>query len=54
MNKDPNCADKITQIVEKYMGKGKKISQATRDQAELIHFVVDDIESELLNKSTTK
>ena len=54
MNKDPNCADKITQIVEKYMGKGKKISQATRDQAELIHFVVDDIESELLNKSTSK
>ena len=49
MTKDPdNFSAKITQIVEKYMGKGKKISQATRDQAELIHLVVDEIETELM------
>jgi len=49
MGKDPDkFAPRITQIVEKYLGKGKKMSQATRDQAELVHLVVDEIETELL------
>ena len=33
-------------------GKGKKISSATRGQAELVHLVVDEIETELM-KSTS-
>ena len=49
MGKDPDkFAPRITQIVEKYLGKGKKMSQATRDQAELVHLVVDEIETELI------
>ena len=39
---------KITQIIEKYFGKGKKINNATRDQAELIYLVVNDIEEDLM------
>ena len=51
MGKDPDkFAPRITQIVEKYLGKGKKMSQATRDQAELVHLVVDEIETELIEK----
>lgn len=49
MNKDAETyAPRITQIVEKYFGKGKKISAATRDQAELIYLVVNDIEEDLM------
>ena len=51
MGKEPEkYAPRITQIVEKYLGKGKKMSQATRDQAELVHLVVDEIETELIEK----
>ena len=49
MNKNAELyAPKITQIVEKYFGKGKKISNATRDQAELIYLVVNDIQEDLV------
>lgn len=41
---------RITQIVEHYLGRGKKCSDATRDQAEFIHLIVDEIKSDLLNK----
>ncbi len=51
MTKDPDeYAPRIAQIVEKYFGKGKKISQATRDQAELIYLVVNEIEEDLIKK----
>ena len=37
---------KITRIVDKYFGKGKKVSDATIEQAELIHLVVEEIREE--------
>lgn len=49
MRKNPDdFAPRITQIVEKYFGKGKKMSQATRDQAELVYLVVTEIEEDLM------
>ena len=51
MNKDQAYyAPRITQTIEKYLGKGKKISAATRDQAELVYLIVTEIEDELINK----
>lgn len=41
-------AYKITAIVDKYLGKGKKVSDATPEQAELVSLIVDDIKAELL------
>lgn len=41
---------RITQIVDKYLGKGKKVSDTTRDQAELISLVNEEIKEDLLNK----
>jgi L-lactate utilization protein LutC len=41
---------KITQVVERYFGKNKKISEATRDQAELVYLVVSDIKTEILGQ----
>lgn len=41
-------APRITEIIEKYLGKGKKINQATRDQVEQISLVVYDLK-ELIN-----
>lgn len=35
---------KITQITEKYLGKGKKASQCTRDQVEQLNLVTLDLE----------
>ena len=37
---------KITKIVDKYFGKGKKVSDATPEQAELIHLVIEDLKEE--------
>ena len=34
---------KIVQITEKYLGKGQKVSQATRDQTEALSLIVDEI-----------
>ena len=34
---------RITQIIEKYLGKGKKIKDATRDQVEAIDLIVTDL-----------
>ena len=41
-------APRITQIIEKYLGKGKKMAGVTRDQAEFVYLIVDEIKSELL------
>ena len=41
-------APRITQIVEKYMGKGKKATEATPDQAELLYLIVTEIKEDLL------
>ena len=51
MSKDQDYyAPRITQIVEKYLGKGRKMSGVTRDQAELVYLVVTEIEEDLVNK----
>lgn len=41
-------APKITQIVEKYLGKGKKATEATPDQAELLYLILAEIKEDLL------
>ena len=41
---------KITRIVDKYFGKGKKVSDATIEQAELIHLVVEEIKEEFASQ----
>lgn len=43
-------APRITQVVERYLGRGKKISEATLDQAELVFYVVKEIKETLLGK----
>ena len=35
---------KITQVTERYLGKGKKASQCTRDQVEMLNLIVIDLE----------
>lgn len=48
MNKNANFyGPRITQIVDKYLGKGKKVSDASINQAELISLIVDEIKAEL-------
>lgn len=39
---------KVTQIIDRYLGKGKKISEATRDQAEFIYLIVEEIKADLM------
>lgn len=39
---------KITQIIDRYLGKGKKINEATRDQAELVYLIVKEIKEDLM------
>jgi len=41
-------APRITQIIDKYLGKGKKVSDASQDQVELIFLIVDEIKATLL------
>lgn len=49
MQKDPNTnKDKIQHIVEKYLGKNKKVSEATRDQVELVNLIVSEIKEDLM------
>lgn len=40
---------RITQIIEKYLGKGKKMSGVTLDQAELVYLIVNEIKEDLMN-----
>lgn len=49
MNKDQMYyGPRITQIVDKYLGKGKKVSDTTIDQAEFISLIVNEIKDELM------
>lgn len=51
MTKDQTYyAPRITQVIEKYLGKGKKMSGVTRDQAELVYLVVTEIQDDLVNE----
>ena len=55
MTKDQTYyAPRITQIIEKYLGKGKKMSGVTRDQAELVYLVVTEIQDDLVNGEKKK
>lgn len=45
MAKDENNANTITATVEKYLGKGKKLSECTERQLEVVDFVVDELKS---------
>lgn len=40
---------KITKIIEKYLGKGRKMADATASQVEMINLIVNEIEEELLH-----
>ena len=50
MTKDPSNGPHITLIIEKYLGKGKKISDTNRNQAEMVALIVNDIKEEILPK----
>lgn len=48
MNKNPQFyGPRITQVVDKYLGKGKKVSDATIEQAEFIALIIDEIRADL-------
>ena len=40
---EPTYQPKIIQITEKYLGKGNKVSQISRDQTEALNLIVDDL-----------
>ena len=42
----------LTQIIERYLGKGKKIAETTRDQAEFIHLILTEIREDVLSNET--
>lgn len=44
MSKDQGIAPKITKIVETYLGKGKKVSDCTPDQAAQLDLIVFDLQ----------
>ena len=48
MNADPANGAKISQIIERYLGKGKRIVETSRDQAEFVYLIVSDIKEELM------
>lgn len=49
MQKDNNYyTPRITQIVEKYLGKGKKVSETSRDQAEFVFLILSEVKEDLL------
>ena len=48
MSRGTTNGPKITAIVEKYLGKGKKVSDTSADQAEFIDLIVADIKADLM------
>ena len=48
MEKNQSNAPKITAIVEKYLGKGKKVGDTTPDQAEFIYLINTEIMEDLM------
>lgn len=48
MSENQTNAMKITTIVDKYLGKGKKVSDSTPAQVDLIHLIVEEIKSDLI------
>ena len=39
---------KITAIIDKYLGKGKKIAEAKPEQAEFIYLIVSEIKDTIM------
>lgn len=50
MSKNQSNGVKITAITSKYLGKGKKVSEATPEQAELISLINMELREDILNK----
>lgn len=48
MLKNQSNSTKIVSIVEKYLGKNKKVSETTPQQAELIFLIIEEMKSDLL------
>ena len=49
MEKDKNYyAPRVTAVVERYLGKGKKVSETTISQAEFIYLINSEIKEDLL------
>ena len=44
MNKNQTNATKITAIIEKYLGKGKKVSECSATQCEQLELIIQDLE----------
>ena len=53
MTKNQMNQPKITAIIENYLGKKKKIAEATPDQAEMVYLIVQDLKEELMNQNNT-
>lgn len=49
LEKNQSIAPKITMIIEKYLGKGKKVGDTTPDQAEFIYLINTEIKEDLLS-----
>lgn len=45
MSKNQSNGPKITSIVEKHLGRGKKVGDCTPDQAEHLSLIIDDLKS---------
>ena len=45
MEANQSNAAKITEIIEKYLGKNKKVAECTEAQAELVHLIVDELQT---------
>ena len=51
MNKNQEYyTPRVIQITEKYLGKGKKVSETTLDQANFIYLINTEIKEELIDK----
>ena len=48
MAKNQTNGVKLTAIVDKYLGKGKKVADATPEQSELIYLIISEIKTDLL------
>lgn len=49
MEKDPAFfGPRVTQIVEKHLGKGKKVAEANRDQVEALDLIIEDLKDMII------
>jgi hypothetical protein len=49
MSKNQSNATKITSVIERYLGKNKKVSDCTPDQCEMMDLIVQDLQAMLNN-----